>query len=119
MTKPSSYVKYSRAIERDVMGKLGGVRLPQGAYQGPGDIDGDLGWAAVQIKQRIWPAWVREGWRQITEATAGRLHEGLPVLPLLVLCDKPGPGREGRTLICLDIDDWVQWMGKSQTESAN
>ena len=106
MTRPASYVAYSKDAEREVARIMGARRLHAGEYDGPGDIDLVGGWFHAQVKQRRIPAWIIKGYEQIHAATVGTNAIGL-----VVLVDKPGPGKPRRIFVLQEIDEWVAWNG--------
>ncbi len=109
MTRPASYVAYSKDAEREVARIMGARRLHAGEYDGPGDVDLDLQWAKVQVKQRRIPAWILDGYEQIHAAANGDFEHGMG---LVVLVDKPGPGKPRRIFVLQEIDEWVAWNGQ-------
>ena len=113
MTRPASYVAYSKDAEREVARIMGARRLHAGEYDGPGDVDVDGGWFKVQVKNRRIPAWILDGYDQIHAATVGA-PEQLGPQRLVVLVDKPGPGKPRRIFVLQEIDEWVAWNGTGQ-----
>ena len=107
MTRPASYVAYSKDAEREVARIMGARRLHAGEYSGPGDVDLDGGWFKVQVKNRRIPGWVLKGYEQIHAATVGTEARGL-----VVLVDKPGPGKPRRIFVLTELDDWVRENGQ-------
>ncbi len=96
------------AYEREVAAKLGAKRV--GMFGGKQDVAND--WIAIQCKVgKSYPErldiWLRE----------------VPVkgdqLRALVVGDAPGPGVRRRSLIILELDDFVAWFGKEAQEADN
>ena len=110
MTRPASYVAYSKDAEREVARIMGARRLHAGEYDGPGDVDLDGGWFKVQVKNRRIPAWILDGYKQVHAATVGTLH----AQGFVVLVDKPGPGKPRRIFVLQEIDEWVAWNGQGE-----
>ena len=83
------------SIEREIAAKLGLRRV--GQYGGADDIRG-LAFAG-QVKsgavfpERLW------SWLRAVPVNAGETA-------ILVVTDAPGPGRQRRALVILDLDDW-------------
>jgi hypothetical protein len=88
------------SIEREVGTRMGLRRV--GMYGGPEDLSGDL--FRVQVKSGV--AFPERLWRWLrgVPATAGQTR-------LLVITDAPGPGYRRRSLVVLELDDWVALHG--------
>lgn len=112
MSSKRSTVNQAKDAERWIAAEMGGVRIPSGTWQAAGDADVDLGYALVQAKQRSGPAWLWKGLEQITLACAGLTQLGVPLLPLLVIVEKPGHGgRPRKALVCMSLENWRLWNG--------
>jgi hypothetical protein len=93
------------AFEREVAKRLNGQRV--GQYGGKTDVAAD--WIAVQCKVgKSYPERL-DGWLRSVPVKADQLAA-------LVIGDSPGAGKRRRTLIVLDLDDFVAWFGKQQEE---
>lgn len=94
------------SFEREVAKRLNGQRV--GQFGGKTDVAAD--WIAVQCKvggaySERYDAWLRS----ITVKG--------DQLAALVVGDSPGPGTRRRTMIVLDLDDFIAWFGKEQNGS--
>ena len=89
------------AFEREVAKRLGARRV--GQYGGSDDVSAD--WVSVQCKVGGYYPERIDGWLRALPANAGQLRA-------VVLGDAPGPGRRRRSLIVIDLDDFVAWFGK-------
>jgi len=87
------------AFEREVAAKLGGQR--RGQYGGLDDVAAE--WIVVQCK--VGGAFPERIWRWLPPGNAGQLRA-------VVIGDAPGSSGKRRSLICLDLDDFVAWYGK-------
>ena len=93
------------SFEREVAGRLGAKRV--GQFGGKQDVAND--WIAIQCKvggsypERI------DGWLRTIPVKADQLAA-------VVLGDSPGPGGRRRTMIVLDLDDFIAWFGKESKE---
>ena len=104
MGSRSSIIAYSKAAERLVATELsnGAYRLHAGEWKGPGDVDviGPGFYAQVKHVKNV-PTYLGEGFRQINEATEGTMQT-----PLVVIRAKPGPGREAKTYVVMEVEEW-------------
>ena len=93
------------AYERELTTRLGIQRV--GQYGGPEDVKGE--WLIVQAKvggyfpERPW------GWLQALPANADQLRA-------VVIGDAPGGGHRRREVVILDLQDFIDWFGKGDTE---
>jgi len=89
------------AFERDVAKRLTANRV--GQFGGKQDVAND--WIAVQCKVgKSYPERL-DAWLRSVPVKADQIRA-------LVLGDSPGPGTPRRTLVVLDLDDFVDWFGK-------
>lgn len=92
------------AFEREVAARLGAKRV--GQYGGKTDVAAD--WIAIQCKVgKSYPERLDNWLRSITVKG--------DQLAALVVGDSPGAGKRRRTMIILDLDDFVAWFGKEFT----
>ena len=112
-----STVAQSKQAEREVAALMGGQRLHAGEWHGPGDVDvidkdSPAVWVA-QVKHRAAvPGYILKGLRQIQEAA---LSERPPYIPLLVIKTKPGRGKDSRTFVVMEAEDWFEAYGRYPT----
>ena len=98
----------AKAAERHVAEVMDGRRLVAGEHKGPGDVDGDGGWWAAQVKHvSNVPQWLSRGMEQIEQACTGTEK-----LPLLVVVTKPGTGRTSRMFVIMDAEAWAKEYGR-------
>ena len=91
------------SFEREVAKRLGAARV--GQFGGKQDVANE--WIAVQCKVgKSYPE-RRDGWLRSIPVNGDQLAA-------LVVGDSPGLGGRRRTMIVLDLDDFVQWFGKDQ-----
>ena len=91
------------AFEREVAKRLGAARV--GQFGGKQDVANE--WIAVQCKVgKSYPERL-DGWLRSIPVKGDQLAA-------LVVGDSPGAGGRRRTMIVLDLDDFVQWFGKDQ-----
>lgn len=91
------------AFEREVAKRLGAARV--GQFGGKQDVANE--WIAVQCKVgKSYPERL-DGWLRSVPVKSDQLAA-------LVLGDSPGAGARRRTMIVLDLDDFVAWFGKEQ-----
>jgi hypothetical protein len=91
------------AFEREVAEKLGGVRV--GQYGGKTDVQSD--WIVAQCKVGNGSYSERyDGWLRSVKGNANQIAA-------LVVGDAPGAGTRRRTMIVMDLEDFVEMMGKS------
>jgi hypothetical protein len=91
------------AFEREVATRLGGVRV--GQYGGKTDVQSD--WIVAQCKVGNGSYSERyDGWLRSVKGNANQIAA-------LIVGDAPGPGTRRRTMIVMDLDDFVDLMGKS------
>ena len=89
------------SFEREVAERIGGVRV--GQYGGKTDVQSD--WIAVQCKVgKSYPERL-DGWLRSVPVKGDQLAA-------LVVGDSPGAGARRRTMIVLDLDDFIAWFGK-------
>ena len=89
------------SFEREVAAKLNGKRV--GQYGGKTDVQSE--WIAVQCKVgKSYPERM-DGWLRAISVKGDQLAA-------LVMGDSPGPGKRRRTMIILDLDDFIAWFGK-------
>jgi hypothetical protein len=87
-------------FERSLAAELGGRRI--GQYGDPADVLTPL--FVVQAKVRkAFPYWMTRELDRLPRAD-GRI-------PLLVVSDSPGPGRRRRSVVVVDLRDWVDLHG--------
>ncbi len=110
MTKRASYVAESRQAERDAARKLGAVRLPATGHVNMPDIDG--GWFVGEVKHRKISQFLKDAMQQARQAAM----IGSGPMPLVVLVDKPGPGKKAEMLVVMDADSFVEWNGRGCDE---
>jgi hypothetical protein len=89
------------AFEREVAAKLGGRRV--GQYGDSVDVDVP-GWLRVQCKNGAGYPERLDRWLRAIPVQAGLLRA-------VVTGDAPGPGTRRRTLITLDLEEFVSWYG--------
>jgi hypothetical protein len=89
------------AFEREVAKMLNGARV--GQFGGKTDVATD--WVAVQCKVGGAYSERYDGWLRSIQTKGDQLAA-------LVVGDSPGPGKRRRTIIVLDLDDFVSWFGK-------
>lgn len=111
-----SVKKYAGAAELSVANAMGGRRVRnQGTKHG--DIDVETETAVIQVKNYAFPNWFRKGLDQVVIGGVGTGKRRL-----LVVKDKPGPGRKGQTVVCELIEDWCAYNGElpaSEIEEAD
>ena len=89
------------AFEREVAKRLGAARV--GQFGGKQDVAND--WIAVQCKVgKSYPERL-DGWLRSVPVKGDQLAA-------LVVGDSPGAGARRRTMIVLDLDDFIAWFGK-------
>ena len=89
------------AFEREVAKRLGAARV--GQFGSKQDVANE--WIAVQCKVgKSYPERL-DGWLRSVPVKADQLAA-------LVVGDSPGAGARRRTMIVLDLDDFVAWFGK-------
>ena len=89
------------AFEREVAKRLGAARV--GQFGGKQDVANE--WIAVQCKVgKSYPERL-DGWLRSVPVKGDQLAA-------LVLGDSPGAGARRRTMIVLDLDDFIAWFGK-------
>ena len=89
------------AFEREVARLLNGKRV--GQFGGKQDVAAD--WIAVQCK-------VGKSYPERLDTWLRQVPVKADQLAALVMGDSPGAGTKRRTLIILDLDDFVAWFGK-------
>lgn len=94
------------AYERLIAAKLNGTRV--GQFGGKQDVANE--WIAVQCK--------------VGKSYPERLDKWLREVPVkadqiaaLVVGDSPGAGTKRRSLIILDLDDFIAWYGKADDDT--
>jgi hypothetical protein len=92
------------SFEREVAKRLNGQRV--GQFGGKTDVATD--WIAVQCKVGGSYSERYDGWLRSIPVKGDQLAA-------LVIGDSPGAGKRRRTMIVLDLDDFIAWFGK-QTE---
>lgn len=97
------------AFERDVAKRLGISRV--GQYGGSEDAGKASEWMTVQCKVGTYYPERIDGWLRALPTNAGQLRA-------VVIGDSPGGGRRRRSLIVLDLDDFVSWFGKDEEDAA-
>lgn len=91
------------SFEREIAKRLGAQRV--GHFGGKTDVQAD--WIAIQCKVgKSYPERLDSWLRQISVKG--------DQLAALVVGDSPGIGGRRRTMIILDLDDFVAWFGKSE-----
>ena len=91
------------SFEREIAKRLGAARV--GQFGGKQDVANE--WIAVQCKVgKSYPERL-DGWLRSIPVKGDQLAA-------LVVGDSPGAGGRRRTMIVLDLDDFVQWFGKDQ-----
>ena len=89
------------AFEREVAKRLGAARV--GQFGGKQDVANE--WIAVQCKVgKSYPERL-DGWLRSVPVKGDQLAA-------LVVGDSPGAGARRRTMIVLDLDDFIAWFGK-------
>ena len=89
------------AFEREVAKRLGAARV--GQFGGKQDVANE--WIAVQCKVgKSYPERL-DGWLRSVSVKGDQLAA-------LVVGDSPGAGARRRTMIVLDLDDFIAWFGK-------
>ncbi len=89
------------AFEREVAKRLNGQRV--GQYGGKQDVANE--WIAVQCKVgKSYPERM-DGWLRSIPVKGDQIAA-------LVVGDSPGAGGRRRTMIVLDLDDFIAWFGK-------
>lgn len=89
------------AFEREVAKRLNGQRV--GQYGGKQDVANE--WIAVQCKVgKSYPERM-DGWLRSIPVKGDQIAA-------LVVGDSPGAGTRRRTMIVLDLDDFIAWFGK-------
>ena len=89
------------AFEREVAKRLGAARV--GQFGGKQDVAND--WIAVQCKVgKSYPERL-DGWLRSVPVKSDQIAA-------LVVGDSPGAGARRRTMIVLDLDDFIAWFGK-------
>lgn len=108
-----STLAQSKDAERLVAERLGGKRRPSSGLADQPDVEGDT-WVA-EVKHRNIPAWILTAMAQADRASECAWFErGLSrARPLLVLVDKPGPGKTARMLVVQDWRDFVDYNGRA------
>jgi hypothetical protein len=92
------------SFEREVAKRLNGQRV--GQFGGKTDVATE--WIAVQCKVGGSYSERYDGWLRSIPVKGDQLAA-------LVIGDSPGAGKRRRTMIVLDLDDFIAWFGK-QTE---
>ena len=94
------------AYEREIAKRLNGNRV--GQFGGKQDVANE--WIAVQCK--------------VGKSYPERLDKWLSEVPVkadqiaaLVVGDSPGAGTKRRSLIILDLDDFIAWYGKADDDT--
>ena len=94
------------AFEREIAKRLNGNRV--GQFGGKQDVANE--WIAVQCK--------------VGKSYPERLDKWLREVPVkadqiaaLVVGDSPGAGTKRRSLIILDLDDFIAWYGKADDDT--
>ena len=90
-------------FERDVAKLLNGQRV--GQHGGKTDVQSD--WIAVQCKVGGSYSERYDGWLRSIQVKGDQLAA-------LVVGDSPGAGKRRRTMIVLDLDDFIAWFGKEE-----
>jgi hypothetical protein len=93
------------SFEREVAKRLNGQRV--GQYGGKADVSAD--WIAVQCKVGGSYSERYDGWLRSIPVKGDQLAA-------LVVGDSPGAGKRRRTIIVLDLDDFIAWFGKQSKE---
>ena len=93
------------AFEREVAKRLNGQRV--GQFGGKTDVAAD--WIAVQCKVGGSYSERYDGWLRSIQVKGDQLAA-------LVVGDSPGAGKRRRTMIVLDLDDFIAWFGKEETK---
>jgi hypothetical protein len=89
------------AFEREIAKRLNGKRT--GMFGGKNDVEAGL--FVIQCKVgKSYPERL-DGWLRSVPVKADQLAS-------LVVGDSPGAGARRRTMIVLDLDDFVAWFGK-------
>ena len=89
------------AFEREVAKRLKGQRV--GQFGGKQDVANE--WIAVQCKVgKSYPERL-DGWLRSVPVKSDQIAA-------LVVGDSPGAGARRRTMIVLDLDDFIAWFGK-------
>jgi hypothetical protein len=89
------------AFEREVAKRLGAARV--GQFGGKQDVANE--WIAVQCKVgKSYPERL-DGWLRSVPVKSDQIAA-------LVVGDSPGAGARRRTMIVLDLDDFIAWFGK-------
>lgn len=89
------------AFEREIAKRLGAARV--GQFGGKQDVANE--WIAVQCKVgKSYPERL-DGWLRSVPVKGDQLAA-------LVVGDSPGAGARRRTMIVLDLDDFIAWFGK-------
>jgi hypothetical protein len=95
------------SFEREVAKRLNGERV--GMFGGKTDVQAD--WIAVQCKVGGSYSERYDGWLRSIAVKGDQLAA-------LVVGDSPGAGKRRRTMIVLDLDDFIAWFGKQSKEEA-
>lgn len=93
------------AFEREVAKRLNGQRV--GQFGGKTDVAAD--WIAVQCKVGGSYSERYDGWLRSIQVKGDQLAA-------LVVGDSPGAGKHRRTMIVLDLDDFIAWFGKEESK---
>lgn len=93
------------SFEREVAKRLNGQRV--GQFGGKTDVATD--WIAVQCKVGGSYSERYDGWLRSISVKGDQLAA-------LVVGDSPGVGGRRRTMIVLDLDDFIAWFGKDKIE---
>ena len=91
------------AFERAVAKKLNGQRV--GMFGGKTDVQAD--WIAIQCKVGGAYSERYDGWLRSVPTKGDQLAA-------LVVGDSPGQGKRQRTMIVLDLEDFIAWFGKRE-----
>lgn len=94
-------------FERDVAYRIGGGAKRVGQF---GDkVDVDAGWLRAQCKVGLSYPERLDGWLRAIPYRSESLRA-------VIVGDKPKPGTRRRTMIILDLDEYLQWHGTPDTD---
>lgn len=93
------------AFEREVAKRLNGQRV--GQFGGKTDVAAD--WIAIQCKVGGAYSERYDGWLRSIQVKGDQIAA-------LVVGDSPGAGSRRRTMIVLDLEDFISWFGKQSRE---
>jgi hypothetical protein len=94
------------AFEREVAKRLNGQRV--GQFGGKTDVAAD--WIAIQCKVGGAYSERYDGWLRSIQTKGDQIAA-------LVVGDAPGAGTKRRTMIVLDLEDFIGWFGKQSQET--